>query len=259
MDQFNVPESLLLEIACFNQESAINAANGGADRIELCKDYESGGLSPDAATLMALKSQLSIPIYAIIRPHSNGFCYDSESFETMKATLSLLKTLGADGFVFGILGPVVQGESLDTYSCIDIARNKELVRLADDRPCTFHRAFDCIPESQWDAALADIAKCGFSSILTSGGPSRDKAIDCAEKLTDLTRRLDSLRSRVPEVFELPRIIIGGGVRSNNVRLLWEKSHASAFHSSALVSSSEIVAKDEVEKLKDRLRNVTCTN
>lgn len=191
----------------------------------------------------------------MIRPHANSFCYDSESFEAMKATLSLLKNLGADGFVFGILDPVVQGEPHDSYSGIDLARNKELVRLADGRPCTFHRAFDCIPEVQWDAALADIVECGFSSILTNGGPSGDRAIDCAEKLADLTRRLDSMRSRVPETSELPRIIVGGGVRSNNVGLLWEKSHAGVFHSSALVSSSEMVAKDEVEKLKDTLRNV----
>jgi hypothetical protein len=31
---YNFAMGLLLEIACFNEESAVNAAQGGADRIE---------------------------------------------------------------------------------------------------------------------------------------------------------------------------------------------------------------------------------
>ena len=35
-----------LEIACFTPESAIKAAEFGADRIELCADKDVGGVTP---------------------------------------------------------------------------------------------------------------------------------------------------------------------------------------------------------------------
>ncbi|KAJ5148391.1 hypothetical protein N7526_001743 [Penicillium atrosanguineum] len=224
----------LLEIACFNQESAINAANGGADRIELCRDYASGGLSPAATTLMELKSQITVPIYVMIRPHSNGFCYDKESFEIMKTTLSNMRNLGADGFVFGILNPLSGDSSKSLSSWIDVARNKELVKLAKGKPCTFHRAFDCIPESHWDTALDDLKGCGFASPTLPNGLIHSNLIP--------KKSCNPLQ-----------IIVGGAVRANNVQVLRETSHAQAFHSSALISSDETVATSEVESLRAMLR------
>lgn len=203
--------------------------------------------------LAALKPQLSIPVYVMIRPHSKSFCYDDAEFRDMKGTMSTLNMAGADGFVFGILNQ----ESLNTphkeTSWIDIPRNKELVQLANGRPCTFHRAFDLIPESQWDLALADIMECGFKSILTNGGPSGTKAIECIDKLADLVhRRVTRQRETVPSKGVVPEIIVGGGVRSQNAGLLWTGTNASFFHSAALLQGAEIVSEEEVKSLRRTL-------
>ncbi|KAJ5657278.1 copper homeostasis protein [Penicillium longicatenatum] len=240
----------LLEVACFNGDSGVHAAEGGADRIELCYDYTSGGLSPDPAMLTRLKTQVSIPVFVMIRPRANDFFYNNEEFEIMKSTLMTLKNAGADGFVFGILNPV----PLDNPACswIDVNRNKQLVKLAGDKPCTFHRAFDCIPERHWGTALGNLAECGFASILTSGGPSGNTAIECVDKLAELFRQADLTQSQLLSDLRVPEIIVGGGVRSSNIRLLWERTHGRAFHSSALVDNSDVVAAAEVEKLKDSL-------
>ncbi|KAJ5813410.1 uncharacterized protein N7503_000160 [Penicillium pulvis] len=240
----------LLEIACFNGESGIRAAEGGADRIELCYDYTSGGLSPDPAVLTLLKSQVSIPVFVMIRPRANDFFYNDDEFGVMKSTLITLRESGADGFVFGILNPV----PLDNPACpwIDVSRNKQLVQLAGDKPCTFHRAFDCIPEQYWGTALGELAECGFASILTSGGPSGDTAIECIDKLAELFQQADLTQSQLLSSLRVPEIIVGGGVRSSNIRLLWERTHGRAFHSSALVNSSDIVATSEVTTLKNSL-------
>ncbi|KAJ5674293.1 uncharacterized protein N7477_004227 [Penicillium maclennaniae] len=253
MDQCSNPATPVLEIACFNQESAINAANGGADRIELCRDYASGGLTPAATTLRALKYLIDIPIYVMIRPHSKTFCYDKASFEIMKATVSTMRDLGADGFVFGILNPHYEDRSKGLSSWIDVARNRELVKLAEGRPCTFHRAFDCVPESHWDTALNDLIRCGFASVLTSGGPSSDRAIDCVEKIANLAQQLDQLQGPSQLSCSPLRIIVGGGVRSSNIQSLLRTSHARAFHSSALLSSGGTVVMSEVERLRATLR------
>lgn len=170
----------------------------------------------------------------------------------MKNSLVSFKSLGADGFVFGILNHSVDGTLPQSY--IDMERNKELVRLADGLPCTFHRAFDLIPESEWTTSLADIAACGFSSILTSGGPSGTNATDCVEKLADLVdwgRDKNASKERDSNKSVL-QIIIGGGVRSSNIDALRRVTGASAFHSAALPGVDQPICPFEVSKMKKQL-------
>ncbi|KAJ5469206.1 hypothetical protein N7475_006958 [Penicillium sp. IBT 31633x] len=188
----------------------------------------------------------------MIRPHAHHFCYDATEFEAMKDKLISLKSHGADGFVFGILNRVPKDRCDPTMSWIDVSRNKELVRLAEGRPCTFHRAFDLIPESHWKTALADIMDCGFASILTNGGPSGTKATECVDKLRALVHwRKAQLRDRNSSLGnQVPEIIVGGGVRASNVGcLLSEITDATAFHSAALRDSDELVCESEVLEMK----------
>ncbi|KAL2820086.1 copper homeostasis CutC domain-containing protein [Aspergillus granulosus] len=255
MSDTAVKGSPLLEIACFNAESALLAAASGADRIELCKNYPLGGLTPDPSSLTTLKSQLDIPVYVMIRPTSESFCYSSADFEQMKTEIDLFKNLGADGFVFGILYTPSEGGGGDpSRSLVDIARNTELVERADGRPCTFHRAFDLIPESQWETALQDVRDCGFSSILTNGGPSGNAAVECVDKLATLvqwTEQYGTLDTATGHC--LPEIIVGGGVRSSNTGMLQAQTRARAFHSAALTGNGEIASADEVRRMSASLK------
>jgi copper homeostasis protein len=161
-------------------------------------------------------------------------------FEDMKDTLKTLKTLGADGFVFGILR---RPETRTRYGWIDIERNKELVQLADGKPCTFHRAFDLIPEPYWDTTLAELIACGFSSILTSGGSLGNQATDHTSALSRLHSRNHGLKSS-----EDLEIIIGGGVRSMNIQSLSQLTGGKSFHSSALVDGATVVSIEETNRM-----------
>lgn len=199
--------------------------------------------------LQAVKARVSIPVYVMIRPHSRDFCYGDEDFEMMKATLQEMNNLGADGFVFGILHNEPYHEEAHS-SWVDTARNKELVQLANGKPCTFHRAFDCIPQADWDTALEDILGCGFAAILTSGGPSGDKAVDCMDQLADLVSRSPHRSTQAGR--RALEVIVGGGVRPTNIGVLREKTGADKFHSSALSPPSEIVSVAAVRDLKRTL-------
>jgi copper homeostasis protein len=187
----------------------------------------------------------------MVRPHAEGFCYGESDFELMKRTLTSLKSCGADGFVFGILNRSPQMTSCDpNVSWIDVSRNKQLVQLAGGRPCTFHRAFDLIPESHWENALADIMECGFASILTNGGPSGTKATECMDKLQTLVHYKTQLqRERKIRGIRVPEIIVGGGVRASNIGLLQSVTGASAFHSAALAPSEAVASANEVFNMK----------
>ena len=154
-----------LEIACFDIISTLTAEKGGADRVELCRGFDEGGISPHIEDVLLARDSLSIPFYVMIRPRAGDFIYYDEEFEKMQSEISDFKKAGAKGFVFGILkrtaNPVIPREQE-----VDVKRCKALVRLASPLPCTFHRAFDKIANTE--QGLEDIIQCGFKAILTSG-------------------------------------------------------------------------------------------
>jgi copper homeostasis protein len=220
-----------LEIACFSPQSATEAAKAGADRIELCSDRGAGGVTPAFEDFEVAKETVkSVPIHVMIRPRGGDFEYDDNEFLLMKDAIKKFSSLGADGFVFGIL---MNGQ---------IAKQKcrELVQLAGGRPCTFHRAFDEL--ENLDVGLRDISACGFKAILTSGGKfDAVHGIVQVAKLVKLAAETDV------------KIIVGGGVRNSNIERLIQGTEAHWYHSSAIVDSDGItVSRDEIGQLKKAL-------
>ncbi|KFF20888.1 copper homeostasis protein CutC [Chryseobacterium sp. JM1] len=216
-----------IEIACFNPESAIIAFENGADRIELCDGLSEGGTTPDFETMKELRAKITIPIFVMIRPRGGDFTYSEAELEQMKKELVQLKSLGADGFVFGIL---------DQNDEVIIEQNKVLVELADPLPCTFHRAFD--RATNLEDSLEKVIDCGFKTILTSGQkPNVSEGKENLKKLVELSN------SRI-------EILVGGGLRSTNIEEIREFTNAGYFHSSAITDGGAFAIADEVVALKN---------
>jgi copper homeostasis protein len=219
----------MLEIACFNATSAILAAGAGADRVELCSDYAVGGLTPSIDSLRRVRKEITQPVNVMIRPRPGDFSYSGAEFEQMKLDIQSFKQ-EASGFVFGIL---------DHKNCVDEARNADLVQLAAPLPCTFHRAFDQIPEKF--QAAKQLIECGFASILTSGGQA--DAVSGAAKVAELQQELGNSIE----------LILGGGIRFTNIETLKRKTKVRWYHSAAITGPGEAVDPNEVQKLKSQLR------
>ncbi|AZA50909.1 copper homeostasis protein CutC [Chryseobacterium carnipullorum] len=217
-----------IEIACFNPESAIIAFENGADRIELCDGLSEGGTTPDFETLKDLRAKINIPIFVMIRPRGGDFTYSNAEFEQMKTDLIYLKSLGVDGFVFGIL---------DGNDEVNLVQNKTLVELANPLPCTFHRAFDRAKDLE--NALEKVIGCGFKTILTSGQkPNVSEGKENLKKLVELSA------GRIG-------ILVGGGLRSSNIKEIREFTNADYFHSSAITDGGAFASADEVVALKNK--------
>lgn len=213
-----------LEIAAFNLESVLVAQQNGASRVELCKEMDLGGTTPDADAVALAKEQFFVELYIMVRPRGGDFVYNENEFAQMLQSILAFKTLRVDGFVFGIL---------NADNTIDVERNKALIAAAAPLPCTFHRAFDaCI---DWRKALEDAIDCGFTTILTSGNA------DSAQRGLD---RLGSLTSLAGE-----RICImpGGGVRASNLRQIIDATQARFYHSAA-VTSGDTANGNEIQKM-----------
>jgi copper homeostasis protein len=216
----------MLEIACFEITSAETALKSMADRIEFCHNIEAGGTTPDFYEFLYLKRNYKTPIYVMIRPTGGSFFHSEAEFIAMKSSMITFREAGADGFVFGIL---------DTQNEIDVEKNTELLTLAGKTPCTFHRAFDRTKDLE--KSIESLIKLGFTSVLTSGG--KPTAMEGKENLKNL----------VAKYSDKIEIIIGGGVRSENIAALKEFTGGRSFHSSAILKYDTFATGDEIKKLK----------
>lgn len=150
-------KNYLVEVCCGSAEDAIQAAKGGADRVELCSNLFQGGLTPTLGTLHAIREVADIKINAMIRPREGGFLYTDAELATAMHDAKLFVEAGIDGLVCGFL---------HEDGTIDVERTRALVEVAGDLPVTFHRAIDVVPD--WRHALDQLVEAGVKKVLTSG-------------------------------------------------------------------------------------------
>lgn len=199
---------LVFEAPVFNLEAALEAAEFGIDRLELCSNFPEGGETPSAGMLKFLKAEIDIPIFVMIRPRGGDFSYSQKELMVMKGDIELLGEQGADGFVFGILD--YQGR-VNTEAC------KSLIRSASAKPCTFHRAFDA--SSDLHDSLEKIIECGFERILSSGGKNTT-----SEGLDKLLELMGIAKDRIS-------IMPGGGTKPEHVSRLKTSGYLKEIHAS----------------------------
>lgn len=219
---------MLLEVACFNLQSAQIAAKAGADRIEFCTAMELGGTTPSLDDFKTLKEQIQVPVYIMLRPRGGNFQYTKEELQLMEQSLVAFRKAGADGFVFGILDA---SGKVDEESC------KQLIFLATGLPCTFHRAIDRAADIQ--VALETIIALGFQTVLSSGG-----AASALQGIKTLAKWQQNFGTQID-------IMPAGGIRAANVTVIQECIQPKWVHSSGILQG-EIANLHELRKTKQLL-------
>ncbi|HLT08203.1 MAG TPA: copper homeostasis protein CutC [Cyclobacteriaceae bacterium] len=179
--------AIRLEAPVYTLEAALSAADYGVDRLELCADFGEGGTTPSAGMLAHIKASVDIPVFVMIRPRGGDFVYSEGEIEVMKRDIAFFKSLGADGFVFGVLDK--QG-NVDRLAC------SRLLQAAGDSPCTFHRAIDAAADGM--KSLEDVISLGFARVLTSGG------------MANVTEGLAVVKQMMQTAGERIIVIPGGG-------------------------------------------------
>jgi copper homeostasis protein len=198
-----------IEIVVYNIESALKAQEGGADRIELCDNPNEGGTTPSFGAIEAVRQNVSMDVYVMIRPRGGDFHYSNYEFHSMKRDISQCQKISVDGIVFGIL---TEDGRIDKKRC------KELIDKARPLKVTCHRAFDMTRDPF--EALEDCIEVGFDRILTAG--QQAQASKGAELIAQLIKRANG------------RIVImpGSGVNENTVADIVKISGTNEIHFSA---------------------------
>ena len=197
-----------LEICVNSIQSAYNARQGGATRIELCQALEQGGTTPSYSTIKYCTNELGLRTYVLIRPRTGNFVYNALEFETICQEVELCKQLGATGVVVGFL---------DSNHNVDMQQTKEIVSLAGDMEVTFHRAFDICNNPLQN--LERVIDCGCTRILTSG---------C--KATAY-QGMDMLKKLVGQANGRIKIMAGSGINADNAIEIINTTGVSEVHAS----------------------------
>lgn len=200
---------MLLEVVVYNIESALRAQEGGADRIELCDNPGEGGTTPSYAVIEAVRQNVNMDVYVMIRPRGGDFLYSNYEFHAMKRDIHQCQKISVDGVVFGIL--TAEGR-------IDVKRCKELIERARPLKVTCHRAFDMTRDPF--QALEDCIEAGFDRILTAG--QQAQAAKGKELIGQLIQKANGRIAIMP----------GSGVNENTVEEIVRASNATEIHFSA---------------------------
>lgn len=211
---------MTLEICASNFQSAVNAQQAGAHRIELCSELATGGITPSYGLLKRVIHELHIPVMVLIRPRSGDFIYSNVELEIMLHDIEICKDLGAAGIVSGVLTPDFK---------IDLIKTSQLIEQSRPLPFTFHRAFDHV--NQPFTALNDLINLGATRILTSG--QQPAAVNGIGLLTQLQQHAGDDLTILP----------GGGINADHV-LAFAKANFKELHASA----TSLVVQHHEEKL-----------
>lgn len=210
-----IPSAIVTEICIDSVQGVLAAKDAGADRVELCSALLEGGLTPSYGMVkraVAVSGDISVQV--IIRPRAGDFLYTDDEFLAMKEDVNALKSLGVDGFVFGIL---------DADGNVDIARTTELIELCRPATVTFHRAIDmaCDPFQALDVLI----ELGVDRVLTSG--QAPNVLEGAPIIKEMIERTAG------KIIVMP----GGGITANNIARILQETGATEIHFTAFEKQS----------------------
>ena len=222
----------MIEIIATTVKDALEIEAGGADRIELVSVLEEGGLTPSYKMMSEVISAVGIPVQVMIRPHAASFVYTDNEIESMKKDIETARILGANGVVLGVL---TENNTVDTKNL------ESLLSVCSGLEVTFHRAID---ETDVLASVKQLTVYKeITNVLTSGGLN-----------ALLHENIEIINDMIASAAHL-NILVGGGLTMDNVISVATKTKAVNFHFGTAVQIDGKVAKEKVEVMVNKLKNI----
>lgn len=222
-----IDENAVLEVIACTVEDAINAERGGAQRLEIISRFDVGGLTPSPELVREIKAKVSLPLRVMLRESEDYQIENETEIEKLCAAAREFEEIGVDGIVLGFL-----------RGCeIDFELTEKILSCAPDLKATFHHAFE---ETKDKFAAIEALKSvpQIDKILTHGGNG-----NWAEKYSLLEIYA---RAAQPEI----KILAGGGVDAEAIKLLRKKTSVREFHAGSAARADGAVKKERTAKLAE---------
>ena len=223
---------ITVEICTPSLASARAAKEGGAQRIELCRELSCGGLTPSDEEIDYCVHTLGLRTHVLVRPRAGDFCYTTAELAEIERTILQCKALGAAAVVVGFL--TADGR-------VDEELTRRMVQLAAPMEVTFHRAFDEARQEPLEALRA-IADCGCHRLLTSGQrPTAPEGAAVIRRLVGATG---------------VKILAGSGVTPANVRRLVEETGVGEVHGSCKTTLPDGTMQTDAAQVRQLIDNIS---
>ena len=174
---------------------AVAATEGGADRLEVVRDIQEDGLTPEPELVRAIAAATPLPLRVMVRESNSFGAEQPGELARLQRAFAAFADIGVDGAVVGFAR---EGR-------VDAQTTSAVLGAAPSLRATFHRAFDSLPDP---FGAIDVVRelPNVDRILTSGGAG------------DWPTRIARLRDYVARAGHLA-ILVGGGVDDEGVRQL----------------------------------------
>ena len=218
-----------LEVIAMTVEEAREAARGGADRLEIVRDLDQGGLTPSIETVRAIQNAVELPLRVMVRETADYRMCGPDDLKRMRDAAAAFGAMRVHGIVIGF----------ERDGRADLESVGAVLEAAPMTPATFHRAFEAVHDP-----LAELQRFRglpwIDRILTSGGEG-----DWEAKM----RRLRTWReAAAPEI----TILAGGGLDLERMLWLTGETALREFHVGTAVRENGAVRADLVARMKAAL-------
>jgi copper homeostasis protein len=131
-------ERLTLEVIATSVEDAIEAARGGAGRLEVVRDLARDGLTPPIELVRRIQREVDLPLRVMVRESEGFACRSGDERRMLVDAAAAFDALGVDGLVVGW----TRGDAIDEDTLAGV------LSAAPSLRATFHHAFDALPDPE---------------------------------------------------------------------------------------------------------------
>ena len=203
----------LLEIIACSVADAVAAEQGGADRLEVVRNLELGGLTPALSLVKDIQAAVRLPLRVMLREEESFFATGQKNIERLCEVARSCADLSVDGLVMGFL--------TQSGSEIKIAHEvlEQVLAAAPSTRVTFHRAFEQVTRPL--IALAELKRYSqIDCILTSHGVR--PVAHTGEWPPPWPDRFNGLAELAVAAAPEITILIGGGVTEEMIESLCQE-------------------------------------
>lgn len=202
---------MIKEACCGSFMEAVNAEGLGAHRIELCRDLDKGGLSPNIKEIQETLKFVTIPVFVMVRVREGNFIYTKKEKELMLQEIKNLKNIGVEGIVIG---------ALNNREEIDEEFIKEVIKAARPMEITFHKAIDEVKD--YNKGIEKLIELRIDRVLTSGKK---------ESVEDAIGFLKTIKRNYGEDI---KFVIAGKITKDNLENIDNKLSMEEYHGKLIV-------------------------